>query len=116
MILIEGIVFLILSVLNVREKIVNAIPLGIRLGISPGIGLMLMNIGFGSNIYFDGTHTVMGSFFGALSAGNLAQEIGDLWPVMVLSVITIFVGIFAIVALSHRGVKGAVLYGVNCFL
>ena len=111
-ILIEGIVFLILSVLNVREKIVEAIPLGIRLGISPGIGLMLMNIGFGSNIYFDGTHTVMGSFFGALSAGNLAQEIGDLWPVMVLSVITIFVGIFAIVALSHRGVKGAVLYGM----
>ena len=111
-ILIEGIVFLILSILNVREKIVEAIPLGIRLGISPGIGLMLMNIGFGSNIYFDGTHTVMGSFFGALSAGNLANELGTLWPVMVLSVITIFVGIFAIVALSHKGVKGAVLYGM----
>ena len=111
-ILIEGIVFLILSVLNIRQKIVEAIPLGIRLGISPGIGLMLMNIGFGSNIYFDGTHTVMGSFFGALSAGNLAAELGDLWPVMVLSVVTIFVGIFAIVALNHKGVKGAVLYGM----
>lgn len=34
-ILIEGIVFVILSVLNIREKIVNAIPLGIRLGIAP---------------------------------------------------------------------------------
>lgn len=34
-ILIEGIVFLVLSVLNVREKIVEAIPLGIRLGIAP---------------------------------------------------------------------------------
>ena len=32
-ILIEGIIFLILSVLNVREKIVDAIPLGVRLGI-----------------------------------------------------------------------------------
>ena len=111
-ILIEGIVFLILSVLNVRQKIVEAIPLGIRLGISPGIGLMLMNIGFGSNIYFDGTHTVMGSFFGALSAGNLAAELGDLWPTMILSVVTIFAGIFAIVALNHKGVKGAVLYGM----
>ena len=48
-ILIEGIVFLILSVLNVREKIVNAIPLGVRLGIAPAIGLMLLNIGLGSN-------------------------------------------------------------------
>ena len=48
-ILIEGVIFLILSVLNVREKIVEAIPLGVRLGIAPAIGLMLMNIGLGSN-------------------------------------------------------------------
>ena len=33
-ILIEGIVFLILSILNVREKIVAAIPLGVRYGIA----------------------------------------------------------------------------------
>ena len=37
-ILLEGIVFLILSVLNIREKIVEAIPLGVRLGIAPAIG------------------------------------------------------------------------------
>ena len=36
-ILIEGIVFIVLSVFNVREKIVEAIPLGVRLGISPAI-------------------------------------------------------------------------------
>ena len=49
-ILIEGIVFFILSVLNIREKIVEAIPLGVRYGTSPAIGLMLMNIGLGSNV------------------------------------------------------------------
>ena len=48
-ILLEGILFLVLSFLRVREKIVEAIPLGVRMGIAPGIGLMLMNIGFGSN-------------------------------------------------------------------
>ena len=48
-ILVEGIIFIILSILNIREKIVDAIPLGVRLGIAPAIGLMLMNIGFGSN-------------------------------------------------------------------
>ena len=51
-ILVEGIVFIILSIFNVREKIVEAIPLGVRLGIGPAIGLMLMNIGLGSNVVF----------------------------------------------------------------
>ena len=49
-ILIEGIVFLVLSVLNVREKIVHAIPLGIRLGISPAIGLMLLTMPISGSI------------------------------------------------------------------
>ena len=49
-ILVEGIVFLLLSVFNIRDKIVHAIPLGVRLGIGPAIGLMLMNIGVGSNV------------------------------------------------------------------
>ena len=55
-ILVEGIIFLILSFFNVREKIVESIPLGVRLGIAPAIGIMLMNIGFGSNagIYAEG--------------------------------------------------------------
>ena len=48
-IFIEGIIFILLSLFNVREKIVQAIPLVVRLGIGPAIGLMLMNIGFGSN-------------------------------------------------------------------
>ena len=48
-ILIEGVLFIVLSLIRVREKIVEAIPLGIRMGIGPAIGLMLMNIGFGSN-------------------------------------------------------------------
>lgn len=37
-ILVEGIVFLILTLLKVREKIVEAIPLGVRYGIAPAIG------------------------------------------------------------------------------
>ena len=70
-ILIEGILFLILSLLNIREKIVDSIPLGVRLGIAPGIGLMLMNIGLGSNVGVysadGGPFYVMRDFFGALS-------------------------------------------------
>ena len=46
-ILLEGIIFIILSVLNIRDKIVNAIPLGVRLAF-PGTGLCL-NIGVNRN-------------------------------------------------------------------
>lgn len=83
-ILLEGIVFVVLSIFNVREKIVEAIPLGIRLGISPAIGLMLMNIGLGSNVgvYAEGNgfttpFYVMRDFFGALTPSYLQNNMGD---------------------------------------
>ena len=115
-ILVEGIVFLALSVLNVREKIVNAIPLGIRLGIGPAIGIMLMNIGFGSNagIYSEngGPFFAMRDFFGALTAGTAKDTMGSGYEAMVLSVATMFIGLFAIIILNHFKVKGAVLLGM----
>ena len=110
-IFIEGIVFLILSILNIREKIVHAIPLGIRLGISPAIGLMLLNIGLGSNagIYSDtgGPFYAMRDFFGALTPAVARDSMGSGYTVMVLSVITMFVGLFVILYLNHKGVKAA---------
>ena len=119
-ILIEGIVFIVLSIFNVREKIVEAIPLGIRLGISPAIGLMLMNIGLGSNvgIYAEGNgfttpFYVMRDFFGALTPSVLLANMGEVgFATMVLTVITMFVGLFAIVTMARKGVKGAVLAGM----
>ena len=115
-ILVEGIVFIVLSVLNIREKIVDAIPLGVRLGIAPAIGLMLMNIGFGSNagIYSEngGPFYVMRDFFGALTASSAQATMGSGYSAMVLSVVTMFVGLFVIVLLAKKGVKGAVLIGM----
>ncbi|MBQ7481799.1 MAG: NCS2 family permease [Lachnospiraceae bacterium] len=115
-ILIEGFVFLILSVLNIREKIVQAIPLGIRLGIAPSIGLMLMNIGFGSNVgVYDETgtpHYVMSDFFGSLTPKLLKDSMGASYGMMVLTVITMFVGLFAIIILANKGIKAAVLLGM----
>ena len=117
-ILIEGIVFLVLSILNIREKIVTAIPLGIRLGISPAIGIMLLNIGFGSNagIYSEtgGPFYAMRDFFGALTPGLARDGMGSGYTSMVLSVITMFVGLFVIIYLSEKGVKAAVLAGMVC--
>ena len=115
-ILLEGIIFCALSVLNIREKIVESIPLGVRLGIAPAIGLMLMNIGFGSNagVYSEtgGPFYVMANFFSSLTAKAAKDTMGSGYSTMVLSVITMFVGVFAIVVMAKKGVKGAVLFGM----
>ncbi|MCR5279687.1 MAG: NCS2 family permease [Lachnospiraceae bacterium] len=115
-ILIEGIVFIILSVLNVREKIVDAIPLGVRLGIGPAIGMMLMNIGLGSNagVYNSEGNAfyVMKDFFGSLTAKYASETMGTAYPEMVLTVVTMFFGLFLIIFLDHKKIKGAVLCGM----
>ena len=115
-ILIEGIVFLILSFLNIREKIVEAIPLGIRYGIAPAIGLMLLNIGLGSNagVYNENNEAfyVMRDFFGALTPSVIKEKLGGNYTQMVLSVVTMFVGLFIIVILAHHKVNGSVLFGM----
>ena len=115
-ILVEGIVFIILSVLNVREKIVDAIPLGVRLGIAPAIGMMLMNIGIGSNagVYSEtaGPFYVMRDFFGSLTAGLAKNTMDSAYANMVLTVATMFIGLFIIVILAQKGVKAAVILGM----
>ena len=118
-ILVEGIVFLLLSAFNIRDKIVDAIPLGVRLGIGPAIGLMLMNIGLGSNvgIYAEGNgytspFYVLRDFFGAMTPSVIKDHMGAEYNTMVLTVITMFIGLFVIILLAKKGVKAAVLVGM----
>ena len=115
-ILVEGIIFLILTFLKVREKIVEAIPYGVRMGIAPAIGLMLLNIGLGSNagIYSEtgGPFYMLGTFFTNLTPSITRDAMGSGYSTMILYVITTFVGLFLIIALNHRKVKGSVLFGM----
>lgn len=115
-ILIEGIIFILLSVLNIRDKIVDGIPLGVRLGIAPAIGMMLLNIGLGSNagIYSEtgGPFFAMRDFFGALTPGLAKTNMGSGYTPMVLTVATMFIGLFVIVVLAKKGVKAAVILGM----
>ena len=116
-ILVEGIVFLVLTLLKIREKIVEAIPLGVRYGIAPAIGLMLMNIGLGSNIgiYSEngGPFYMLRDFFGALTPSIIKGSMGEVgYNTMVLTVVTAFLGVFVMVVLAKKGVKAAVLLGM----
>ena len=96
--------------------IVGAIPYGVRMGIAPAIGLMLLNIGVGSNAgAFDAegnTFYAMRDFFGSLTASSAANTMTTAYPTMVLTVATMFIDLFAIILLAHRGVKGAVILGM----
>lgn len=98
----EGIVFIALSLTNVREAIFNAIPLQLKKGISVGIGLFVAFIGLqNANLVVAdaSTKVTLVSFtenFHTVGIGALLAIIGTL----------------LIVILSVKNVKGAILIGI----
>ena len=93
---ISGLAFLALSAFKVREWIVNSIPNSLRIGIGAGIGLFLALIAVkNAGIVVANPATIVG-------LGKLTT----LQPALAV------LGFFLIIALSHRGVKGAVLYSI----
>ena len=55
----------------------------------------------------------MRDFFGALTPSYLQNNMGDTgFATMILTVVTMFVGLFVILAMSKKGIKGSVLYGM----
>lgn len=92
----SGVAFFALSVLRVREWIINSIPQSLRLGIAAGIGLFLAMIALqNAGIVVDDPATL-------LSLGDLSQP----EPIYAL------VGFFVITALAHLRVTGAVMIGI----
>ena len=92
----EGIIFLILTFLNVREAIINCIPVNIKKAISAGIGLFIAFIGLqNAKIIVDDPAVL-------LSLGSVAD------PNFLLAVI----GLVITAALLAYKVKGALLIGI----
>ncbi|MCI1346820.1 MAG: NCS2 family permease, partial [Solobacterium sp.] len=105
-VLVEGVIFIILSLTNVREAIFNAIPSQLKIAVSVGIGLFITFIGCqNAHIIVDGSTLVtLFSFKGALSDGTF-RSAG-------ISVILALVGVVLIFFMLHKGVKGYMLYGI----
>lgn len=104
-ILIDGIVFILLTVTGLRRQIFNAIPDCVKTAIPAGIGLFIAFIGLqnaGIVIKNDSTCVSMISL-------NLlgSATYSSVFPIMVT-----FVGLIAIAVLSHKNVKGAILWGI----
>jgi len=95
-VLVEGIIFIILSFFNVREAIIDSIPMDIKRAISVGIGLFI-------------------AFIGLINAGIIVQGDGVLIGLGDLGTNTAIVALLGIlitaVLLSYK-VKGAILIGI----
>ena len=93
---IEGIIFVLLSLCNFREKLVNDIPSNLKYGITAGIGLFITLIGLkGAGIVISDTSTLV-------NLGSFAT------PQVVLAL----VGLLLVAALYHFNVKGYILIGI----
>jgi AGZA family xanthine/uracil permease-like MFS transporter len=93
---ISGIIFFIISVLPVREWIVNAIPKSLKMAIAAGIGLFL------ALIALKNAGIVVANKDTLVAHGNLVS-----WPVLMATL-----GFALIVALEHRRVLGGVIIGI----
>ncbi|WP_421998479.1 NCS2 family permease [Reyranella sp.] len=93
---ISGILFFIISVLPIREWIVNAIPTSLKMAIAAGIGLFL------ALIALKNAGIVVGHPATLVSHGKLSS-----FPVVMAAL-----GFFLIVALEYRRVMGGVIIGI----
>ena len=105
-VLVDGLVFLVLTVTGLRKLIFKAIPERVKVGIAAGIGLFIAFIGMqnvGLVVNDDATLVNLHSFnvFGGAVT----------WAEIMPLVVTI-VALFAIGAMAHRKVRGAVLWGI----
>lgn len=98
----EGIIFIILSLTNVREAIFNAIPLSLKKGVSAGIGLFIAFIGL------QGAHIVVDNQSTLLSYVDFAKNIHTEGICAILAL----VGLFVTVILYIKNVKGSILIGI----
>ena len=99
---VEGLIFIVLSLTNVREAIFNAIPLQLKKGVSVGIGLFVAFIGL------QGAHIVVNSDSTLVTVLNFKENFSTTGICAVLALI----GLFVIVVLSVKNVKGAILIGI----
>ena len=102
----EGLVFILLSLTNVREAIFNAIPQTLKYGVSVGIGLFICFIGLqNAHIAVDSaTLVTIFSFSQSVKAGTFNSE--------GITVLLALIGIIITGYLVIKGVKGNILIGI----
>jgi AGZA family xanthine/uracil permease-like MFS transporter len=95
-VLLEGIIFILLTIFNIREAIINSIPENVKKAISVGIGLFIAFIGFtNAGIIIQGQGVPL--MLGDLTAPNAIVAIA---------------GLLLMAVLLSKNVKGALFFGI----
>ena len=103
---VEGLIFILLSLTNVREAIFNAIPQTLKIAVSVGIGLFITFIGLqNAHIVVDSSTLIgMFSFKSSVSTGTFNSE--------GITVLLALLGILITAILVIKGIKGNILLGI----
>ena len=105
-IFVEGIIFIFLSLVNIREAIFNAIPPSLKIAVSVGIGLFISFIGLqNAHIVVAGPTLVTLYSFKHSVEGGMFQSEG-------ITVLLALIGLLITAFLLIKNVKGSVLFGI----
>ena len=104
---VEGIIFILLSLTNVREAIFNSIPMTLKHAVSVGIGLFIAFIGLQNAkivVNNDSTLVSMFSFKSSMADGTF-KTVG-------ITVLLALIGVLVTAVLLVKNVKGGILWGI----
>ena len=103
----EGIIFILLSLTNVREAIFNSIPMNLKHAVSVGIGLFIAFIGLQNAkivVGNDSTQVSIFSFKSSVAEGTFSSQ--------GITVLLALIGILVTAILLAKDVKGSILWGI----
>ena len=103
----EGIIFILLSLTNVREAIFNSIPMNLKHAVSVGIGLFIAFIGLQNAkivVGNDSTLVSIISFKSSVAEGTFSSQ--------GITVLLALIGILVTAILLAKDVKGSILWGI----
>lgn len=110
-VLVEGLIFILLSVFNVREAIFNAIPFNLKKAVSVGIGLFIAFIGLQNAKIVIGSSTLLSLF--SLEGYNETLQSGTAtFADAGITVLLAVVGVIITGILVARNIKGNILWGI----
>lgn len=104
---VEGIIFILLSLTNVREAIFNSIPMNLKHAVSVGIGLFIAFIGLQNAkivIGNDSTLVSIFSFKSSVAEGTFSSQ--------GITVLLALIGVLVTAILLAKNVKGGILWGI----
>lgn len=107
---VEGLIFILLSVTNVREAIFNSIPMNLKSAVSVGIGLFIAFIGLQNAKIVIGGATLVELF--SLEGYNSLNGVEASMKDVGLTVLLAIVGIIITAILVVKDVKGNILWGI----